>query len=155
MYKKSSGAVSVHTATASNVKRLWVAVSVKKICLKCQHFRIVIFSNYSKNLGKISSKIFSLKIDCYKYDYFPDIYLKFLITQLFLKIFPKYRKNFLKIACFKSFLTVPLNFLRISKYVQSSCKLLNPFFLKLIPIWWKILHHIFMVLCAPFAWSLL
>ncbi len=44
------------------------------------------------------------------YDYFPDIYSKFLITQLFFKIFPKYKKNFLKIACFKSFLTVPLNF---------------------------------------------
>ncbi len=44
------------------------------------------------------------------YDYFPDIYSKFLITQLLLKILPKYRKNFLKIACFKSFLTVPRNF---------------------------------------------
>ncbi len=50
-------------------------------------------------------------------DYFPDIYVTFLITQLFLKIFLKYRKNFLKIASFKSFLTVPLNFLRISKYM--------------------------------------
>ncbi len=50
-------------------------------------------------------------------DYFPDIYLKFLITQSFLKIFPKYRKNFLKIACFKNFLVFPLNFLRISEHM--------------------------------------
>ncbi len=35
----------------------------KKMCLKCQHFRITISLNYSKNLGKISFKIFSLKID--------------------------------------------------------------------------------------------
>ncbi len=72
------------------------------------------------------------------YGYFPDIYLKFLITQLFLKIFPKYRKNFLKIVCFKSFLTVSLNFhrifrthvnfLRISEYIQISSKLLNPYY---------------------------
>ncbi len=51
------------------------------------------------------------------YDYFPDIYLKFLITQ-FLKIFPKYRKNFLKFASFKSFLAVPLNFIGILNICQ-------------------------------------
>ncbi len=62
--KKSGGAVSVHTAICSNVKRLWVVASVKKICLKYLSFQITISSNYSKNLGKISSKIFSLKIDC-------------------------------------------------------------------------------------------
>ncbi len=50
---------------SSNGKRLWVAGSVKKNCLKCQNFRIIISSNYSKNLGKISSNIFSLKTDCY------------------------------------------------------------------------------------------
>ncbi len=38
------------------------------------------YPNYFKNLGKISSKIFSLKIDRYIYDYFPAIYLKFLIS---------------------------------------------------------------------------
>ncbi len=63
--KKSGRAVSVHTAIGSNVKRLWVAASVKKICSNCLNFRITIFSNYSKNLKKISSKIFSLKIDRY------------------------------------------------------------------------------------------
>ncbi len=57
--------MSVDTAIGSNVKRLWVAVSVKKICLKCQNFQISISPNYSKNLGKISSKISSLKIDSY------------------------------------------------------------------------------------------
>ncbi len=96
---------------------LRVVVRVKKICLKCQNFSIATSSNYSENLKKISSKIFSLKIDCI-YDYFPDICLKFLITQLFLKIFPKYRKNFFKVACFNSFLTVPLNFFRISKHIS-------------------------------------
>ncbi len=83
------------------------------------------------------------------------------ITQLFLKIFSKYRKNFFKIACFKSFLTVPLNFLRISEhisifseYIQISSKLSNPFFLKLFPMLGKILSHIFTELCVPkFAWS--
>ncbi len=57
--KKSGGAASVHTAVGSNVKRPWVAASVKKNCLKCQNFRITIPSNYCKNLRKISS----LKID--------------------------------------------------------------------------------------------
>ncbi len=61
--KKSGGAVSVHKAIGSNLKRLRVAVSVKKICLQCQNFRITLSTNYSKNLGKNSSKIFSLKID--------------------------------------------------------------------------------------------
>ncbi len=51
--------VAVHMTIGSNVKRLWVAVSVKKIWLKCQNFRITISSNYSKNLGKISFKIFA------------------------------------------------------------------------------------------------
>ncbi len=55
--KKSGGSVSVHTAIGSNVKRLGVTASVKKICLKCQNIRITTSSNYSKNLGKISSKI--------------------------------------------------------------------------------------------------
>ncbi len=64
------------------------------------------------------------------------------------KIFPKYRKNFLKIACFKSFLTDPLNFLRISEYIQISCKLSNPVFLKLFPILGKVLPHIFTELCV-------
>ncbi len=61
------------------------------------------------------------------YDYFPDIYLKFLITQLFLKIFPKYRKNFHKIACFKSFLKVPLNILRISEHMSISSEFRNTY----------------------------
>ncbi len=65
--KELGGAVSVHTAIGSNVKRQWVAACVKKICLKCQHFRFTISSNYSKNWGEISSKIFSLKIDYYLY----------------------------------------------------------------------------------------
>ncbi len=47
--KKLGGAVSVHTATGSNVKCLRVAVRIKKISLKCQNFRITISSNYSKN----------------------------------------------------------------------------------------------------------
>ncbi len=82
-----------------------------------------------QKLGKIPSKIFSLKIDRYIYmaiyDYFPNIYLKFPITQLWLKIFPKYKNNFLKIACFKSFRTVPLNFLRISKHMPISSEVWN------------------------------
>ncbi len=57
--KKNRVGLSVHTALGSNVKRLWVAASVQKICLKCQNFLITISSNYSKNLGKISSKTFS------------------------------------------------------------------------------------------------
>ncbi len=61
------------------------------------------------------------------YDYFPNIYLKFLITQLFRKIFPKYRKNFLKIAYYKSFLTVPLNFLRISEKMTISSEFRNTY----------------------------
>ncbi len=104
--KKSGEAVLMHTATGSNVKRLRIAASVKKICLKCQNFRITIFSNFSKNWL------------LYMVWLFPDIYLKFLSTQLFLKIFPKYKKNFLKIACFKSFLTIPLNFLRIFEHMS-------------------------------------
>ncbi len=79
--------------------------------------------NYSKNLGKISSNIFSLKID----DYFSDIYLKFVITQLFLKIFPKYKKNFLKITCVKSFHAVPLNFLRIFEHMSISSEFWNTY----------------------------
>ncbi len=59
------------------------------------------------------------------YGYFPENYLKFLITQLFLKIFPKYRKNFLKIACFRSFLTVPLNFLRNVEHMSISSEFRN------------------------------
>ncbi len=100
------------------------------------------------------------------YDYFPCIYLKYLNAQLYLKIFPKDRKNFLKIACFKSFLPVPLNFLwisehyvnffRISEYIQISSKLSNPFFLKLLTMLEKILPRTFMELCVPkFAWSVL
>ncbi len=49
--KKSGGPVSVHTAIGSNVKRLRVAVSVKKICLKCQHFRVE--SPYPQIIPKI------------------------------------------------------------------------------------------------------
>ncbi len=99
------------------------------------------------------------------YDYFPDIYLKFLITQLFLKIFPKYRKNFLKIACFKSFLTVPLNFLRISKHMSISSEFRNtykfpwnfrkPFSSNYSQCYEKF-YLIFSRNCArKFAWSLL
>ncbi len=141
-------------AIGSKVKRLRVTVSVKKICLVSKfpnHCILKLFQKFKENIYKI----FSLKIDCY-IDYFPDIYLKFLITQLFLKIFPKYRKNFLKIACFRSFLTVPLNFLRILEYIQISSKFSNPFFLKLFLMLGKILPHIFTELCIPkFAWSLL
>ncbi len=61
------------------------------------------------------------------YDYFPDIHLEFLIAQLFLNLSPKYRKNFLKIACFKSFLKVPLNFLRISKHMSISSEFGNTY----------------------------
>ncbi len=68
--KNPGGAVSVHTTIGFYVKRLWIAASVKKICLKCQHFRITISSNYSKNLGKISFKIFSLKSDHYIWLFF-------------------------------------------------------------------------------------
>ncbi len=67
-----------------------------------------------------------------------------------------YRKNFLEIACFKIFLTFPLNFLRILEYIQISSKLTNPFFLKLFPMLGKILPHTFMKLSVPkFAESLL
>ncbi len=61
------------------------------------------------------------------HDYCPDINLKFMITQLFLKIFPKYKKNFFKIACFKSFLTVPINFLRISEHLSIFSKFWNTY----------------------------
>ncbi len=109
------------TTICSNVKRLCqrVVASVKKICLKkCQNFRITLSSNYSKNLGNISSKIFS-KLPVI-HDYFLDIYLKFPITQLFLKLFSKYRKNFLKVACFEMFLSFSLNYLRISEHMSIS-----------------------------------
>ncbi len=58
-------AVSEHTAIGSNMKRLWVAANVEKICLKCPNFRITVSSNYSKNWGKIYFKIFPLKIEYY------------------------------------------------------------------------------------------
>ncbi len=124
--EKSGEVVSVYTAIGFNVKRLWASVSVKKFYLKCQNFRITVSSNYSKNLGKILPK-FSLSKLTVTYDYFSDIYLKRLITQLFLKIFPKCRKNFLKIACFKSFLTVPSNFLRISEHMSISSEFRNTY----------------------------
>ncbi len=54
----------------------------------------------------------------YMYDYFPDIYWKVLITQLFLKIFPEYKKTFIKITCFQSFLRVHSNFLKISEHMS-------------------------------------
>ncbi len=79
-----------------------------------QKFRENFFQNFLSKLTVI-------------YDYVPDIYLKFLITQLILKIFPKYRKNFLKVARFKSFLTVSLNFLRISKHTSVSLEFCNTY----------------------------
>ncbi len=36
--KKIAWVVSVHTTIGSNMKHLRVAVSVKKICFKCQNF---------------------------------------------------------------------------------------------------------------------
>ncbi len=78
--KKLGGTASVHMAIDSNVKCLRLAVSVEKNFLKLfQKFR----ENFSQNF---LSKLTVI------YDYFPDIYLKFLITKLFPKIFPKYKK---------------------------------------------------------------
>ncbi len=93
------------------------ALLSEKNFLKCQNFRIAISSNYSKNLGKISSKTFSLKIGCCIWLVFWHL-LETSDSIVVPKIFPKYRKHFLKIACFKSFLTVPLNFLRIFEYMS-------------------------------------
>ncbi len=124
--------------------------SVNKFGLKCQNFRITISFNYSKNFGEISSKIFSkLTVTC---DYFPDVYLKLPITHLFLKLFPKYRKNVLEISCFKNFLTFPLNFLRISESYQffqnfgrhtNFLKIFESLFPQIVPILGKFWPYIF------------
>ncbi len=134
--KKSVGAVLVHTTTGSNVKRLWVAASVKKICLKCQNFQITISSNCSKIWGKISSKIFSQNWLLPSMTIFLTFTWNF--TQLFLKIFPKYRKNFLQNRLFYKFphgsfkfsqnFRTCVNFLRILEYIQISSKLSNPYY---------------------------
>ncbi len=46
------------------------------------HYILKLFQKFRENFFQI----FFSKLTV-KYDYFPDIYLKFLITQLFLKIF--------------------------------------------------------------------
>ncbi len=161
--KKLGGAVLVHMAVGSNVKHLchWVVASIKKICL-CQNFWITISSNYSKNLGRMSSKIFSKLIVIRLFSWH---LLEITITQLFLKLFPKYRKNFLEIACSKIFLTLPLSFLRIYKHMPISSEFWNSYkftqifeslFPQIIPNVRKNLTHIFTELSVPrFAWSLL
>ncbi len=63
-----------------------------------QNFRISISSNYSQNSDKIFSKLIVLLI------IFPTFAENFRLHNGFLKLFRKYMKNFLKIACFKNFL---------------------------------------------------
>ncbi len=70
-----------------------------------QNFRITFSWSYSQKLRKIwlhtGSKLSVPKFSWHLFSKFPNIY--------FLKLFPKYRKNFLKIVCFKTFLLLKIS----------------------------------------------
>ncbi len=69
--------MSVHAATGSNVKHLWVAANVKKICLKCQKFPNLSVLKLFQKLRENFFQNFLSKLTITYNGYFPDIYLKF------------------------------------------------------------------------------
>ncbi len=106
------------------------------------HYFLKLFQKFRKNFFQISLTKLTVA-----YDYFPDIYLKFLSTKSVLK-------NFLKIACFKNFITV----LWISSEFPNMCQFPQNFRIPFFSNYsqGKVLQHIFVELWIPkFAWSLL